>query len=290
MDLGDYGKAAFGQAIHLVETLDDVQLPQRPIEIEGPRHESGDLDAELPPVTRPGQGDVPYVELQVEIGIVNPVGMIEVERHPHEALAEHPGLVKAAVDVGEDPLERHLAAGRGRRIVNRYASPGHMGPWRLRVEEGRVKAGQLPHGATSGFPSGGPDIIRPHPQSSPRRPLPQEMPRSDAGVAGAPNSNARVGCGGLQRRTNGPSTGTPRDTSPTLSSLASTTTVSMRDFGAEGLSDLDIGRSDTSRGADDQHGLSRGHMCLVSYGLQRGEPRHRDCGGLFEREGSPAFV
>ena len=49
-----------------------------------PRH----LDAELPPIARPGQGDVPHVVLEVEVRILDPIRVIEPQRHLHEALPE----------------------------------------------------------------------------------------------------------------------------------------------------------------------------------------------------------
>jgi hypothetical protein len=67
----------------------------------------------LTPVTGLGQRDVTHMELEVEVGILDPVGMIEVERDSHQPLAEHPGLVQPTLELGEDPFERDLAAGRG---------------------------------------------------------------------------------------------------------------------------------------------------------------------------------
>ena len=57
-----------------------------------------------------GQRDVADVELEVEVGVLDPVRVVEVERDAHQPLAEHPRLVEAFVDVVEDPLERHPAA------------------------------------------------------------------------------------------------------------------------------------------------------------------------------------
>ena len=39
------------------------------------------LDAQLAPVAGFGQGDMAHVELEVEVIIVDPVGMIEIQRH-----------------------------------------------------------------------------------------------------------------------------------------------------------------------------------------------------------------
>ena len=75
-----------GYALDVVETLDDVELPQRAVEVERPRVQPGRLDAQLAPVARLRQRDVPDVELEVEVGVVHPVRMVEIERHPGELL------------------------------------------------------------------------------------------------------------------------------------------------------------------------------------------------------------
>ena len=121
--LRDEGEAARRDALDVVEALDDVELPQRPVEVERAGDQPGHLDAQLAPVARLRQGDVADVELEVEVGVLDPVRVVEVERHPHQPLAEHPGLVEALVDVVEDALERHPAARRRRRVVDRDAAP-----------------------------------------------------------------------------------------------------------------------------------------------------------------------
>ena len=100
--LRDDGEAALGDAVDVVEPLDDVELPQRPIEVERAGHQPRHLDAQLAPVAGLRQGDVADVELEVEVGILDPVRVVEVERHPHQPLAEHPGHVEALLDVVED--------------------------------------------------------------------------------------------------------------------------------------------------------------------------------------------
>ena len=143
------GEAAGRHAGDVVEALDDVQLPQRPIEVEGPRHEASHLDAELAPVAGRRQGDVADVELQIEVGILDPVRVVEVERDADESLTEHAGLVEPLVDVIEDALERDGAAGRGRRVVDRDAPARHVRARRLGIEERGVHPGELLHVTTT---------------------------------------------------------------------------------------------------------------------------------------------
>ena len=110
--------AALRHALDGVEALDDVQLPQRPRQVERPGVETGGLHAELVPVAGSRQGDLADVVLEVELAVLDPVRVVEVARHPHDLLAERPGEVEARLEVVEDLGEGDLAAGRastGRR-------------------------------------------------------------------------------------------------------------------------------------------------------------------------------
>ena len=84
----------------------------------GARVQPGDLDAQLAPVARLRQGDVADVELEVEVGVLDPVRMVEAERHLDEPLAEDPRHVQPLAVVVEDALERDRAARRRRRVVD----------------------------------------------------------------------------------------------------------------------------------------------------------------------------
>ena len=95
-----------------------VHLPQRPAQVERAGVQPGDLDAQLAPVARLRQGDVADVELEVEVAVLDPVRVVELERHPHQPLAERPRDVQPLAVVLEDPLERDRSAGRGRRVVD----------------------------------------------------------------------------------------------------------------------------------------------------------------------------
>ena len=49
--------------------------------------------------------------LEVELAVLDPVRVIEVERHPHELPPERVREVHPVLQVLEDPLERDLALG-----------------------------------------------------------------------------------------------------------------------------------------------------------------------------------
>lgn len=59
------------------KTGDQVQLPQGTPTIERPGVQSGGLLGQLTVVARRGQGDLADVELDIEIRIVDPVGLVE---------------------------------------------------------------------------------------------------------------------------------------------------------------------------------------------------------------------
>jgi hypothetical protein len=83
------------------EALDHVNLPPRapPVEILG-----GELRCEvgeLALVARRRDRDVTQVVVEVEIGVLDPVGMVEPERHAHETATERSDEV--------EPLDEELA-------------------------------------------------------------------------------------------------------------------------------------------------------------------------------------
>ena len=146
MRLGDHREAARRHTLHVVQPFDDVELPQRTVEIERTRDEASHLDAQLSPVTRRRQSDVTNVKLEVEVGILDPVRVVKVERHPHQPLAKDARLVQPLVDVVEDPLERDPTAVCGRRVIDRQPGPRHVRPGRLGVEKRGIHSAQLLHG------------------------------------------------------------------------------------------------------------------------------------------------
>ena len=72
VDLADEREGSRRNALDVVEALDDVELPQRTVEVELAGVQPRRLDAQLAPVTGLRQGDVAHVELEVEVGVVRP--------------------------------------------------------------------------------------------------------------------------------------------------------------------------------------------------------------------------
>jgi hypothetical protein len=149
VDLEQHGEAADRQVEEAVEPLDHVHLPQRTVEIEGAGVDARGLDAELAPVTGLGQGDVAHVVFDVEVLVLDPVGIVEVERHAQDLLAEHRQLAEPAFDMGQDLLEAHLAARRGGLVVDVQQGDVGIGVSAVGVDVGGVVFAELAHACPS---------------------------------------------------------------------------------------------------------------------------------------------
>ncbi len=147
--LGQQREAVLRQVEQAVEALDDVQLPQRPVEVERARVDARGLNAELAPVARLRQRDVAHVILEVEVLVLDPVRLVEPERHGAQLLPEHRRAVQPALHEREDAFEREPAAGRGRRVVDRDEADVRIGVGALGGEEERIVLAELTHGAVS---------------------------------------------------------------------------------------------------------------------------------------------
>ena len=51
------------------------------------------------------KSDVAHVELEVEVRILDPIGVVEIQGRADELLAEAARQVQAPLDVPQDPLE-----------------------------------------------------------------------------------------------------------------------------------------------------------------------------------------
>jgi hypothetical protein len=125
--------------------VDEVQLPQRPRAVERARDDPRHLLGELFVTARGGQGELAHVEVEVEVDVVDPVGIVEPERHlgrtPAQGRQQRQPLGQKQLDV----LDRQLAPRRGRRVEDGQA--GHMAVLArvLQRQELRVEAGELSH-------------------------------------------------------------------------------------------------------------------------------------------------
>jgi hypothetical protein len=77
-----------------------------------PRH----LNTELPPVTRLGQPDMTDVILKIEVRVIDPVRPMQTTRQVRQPSPKDIREMQPGFELGENPLEGHLA-GRGSRWV-----------------------------------------------------------------------------------------------------------------------------------------------------------------------------
>ncbi len=115
----------------LGQPLDHVQLPQRAAAVqragEDPRHRLG----QLPVVAGRRHGGLADVEVEVEVGVLDPVRVVEPERDGHEPPAQRRQQREALRDQAADVLDAERAARRGRRVVDR--EPADMAVRALRT-------------------------------------------------------------------------------------------------------------------------------------------------------------
>ncbi len=138
-------EAARRQSGNIVEALDDVGLPEWLAAIERTRMDACDLDTELTPVARMRQRDVPHVEFDVDVRILDPVRTVESEGHRDQPATKEWQGVEPCLEETQHVLEADPAFGRRGRIIN--AQPGHVHVLiaTLEAQEKAVRPGQLPH-------------------------------------------------------------------------------------------------------------------------------------------------
>ena len=87
VDLGEDRQVAAGEA------LDEVGLPQRAVAIERCRRQVGDQLGQFLLVARRGHRQVADVEARIEVGVVDPIGIVELERDLDQPPARQRDLV-----------------------------------------------------------------------------------------------------------------------------------------------------------------------------------------------------
>jgi hypothetical protein len=105
--------------------------------------DAGDLLGELIGPARRGEAEVPDVVVEVEVGILDPVRVIELEGHLDEAAAHRFEPAEQRVEPFVGRLVR-VEVGR-RALVDRQAVDVAVRVRRLHVEETGVEAAQLLH-------------------------------------------------------------------------------------------------------------------------------------------------
>jgi hypothetical protein len=127
------------------EAVDQVDLPQRPRPVERPGVDAGDLLGQLRVGPGRSQGNLAHVELEVEVGIVDPVAVVEVEGNRGEAPAEGRHQWEAFGDELLEARQGQLAAGRGRRIEDRQRPDVPVVARVLERQELLIERGELAH-------------------------------------------------------------------------------------------------------------------------------------------------
>ncbi len=107
--------------------------------------DTGDLDAQLAPVSGLRQRDVAYVELDVDPRVLDPVGAIGRDGHLDEPPAEDRRRVEPRLEETQHVLEAHATLGRRRRIVDGQTSDVHVLVPAFELQEDVVEAGELFH-------------------------------------------------------------------------------------------------------------------------------------------------
>ena len=71
-----------------LQAVDEVGLPERAAAVQRPRVQAGCLDRQLPIIPWGGQREFADMKLDVEIGVLDPVRLIQPKRHLHQAAAK----------------------------------------------------------------------------------------------------------------------------------------------------------------------------------------------------------
>ena len=110
------------------EAVDQVHLPERARAVERPRDDARHLLGELLVVARRRQRQLADVEVEVEVGVVHPVRVVEAERHLGQPPAQRRQQRQPLGDQVVDVRERQLAVRA--RGGSRIASPPTCPLWR----------------------------------------------------------------------------------------------------------------------------------------------------------------
>lgn len=138
-------KGAAWQIGDSIETFDDVHLPQRSTAIERTCVQARNLVHQLAPVAWLGQRQVAHVELEIDLRILDPVGPVESQRNHRQAPPEDGRDMQSRAEMPKDVLERDLALGRRRWVVDAERRYVIERVPLLGVEDETVGSGELFH-------------------------------------------------------------------------------------------------------------------------------------------------
>ena len=143
MHAADHGETARRYALDIIQALDDMQGPQGPVQVERPVHDPADQNIQLPPVPRPGQGNVTHVIFQIEPVVIHPIGMIEAQWHALNLLPEARGQWQPRFHVAQDILEPQHSAGDRGLIVDVKTADMVRDPLVLQIQERGIQRAKL---------------------------------------------------------------------------------------------------------------------------------------------------
>jgi hypothetical protein len=131
--------------VPVAQAVEQVELPQRPGAVEGARADPRDRLGDLALVAGRRDRRLAHVVLDVEVGVLDPVGQVEVERDLDEPPAKRRNEVQPLLHAAPQVLDGHRPAGGGRRVVDPEHADVAERPRRLDPQEVRVEARQLVH-------------------------------------------------------------------------------------------------------------------------------------------------
>jgi hypothetical protein len=162
VDLGEEADAPVPQAV------DEVDLPQRPRPVQRPGHDPGQDLRDLALGARRRDRGLAHVVVEVEVGVLDPVGQVEAERHLDEPPAEGRQQVQPLGDDRPQALRADRPVGRGRRVVDAQDPDVPERARRLDAQELRVERRQLVHqppGSATGPDASASGAVAIHPRS-----------------------------------------------------------------------------------------------------------------------------
>ena len=149
MNLQQHGETAHRQIAKTVQPFDHIHFPQRALQIKRAGVDARGLNAELAPVARFGQREVAHVIFDIESLVLDPVRVVEIQRHAQNLLAKDRQAAEAALDMRQDLLETDLAPRRGGLIVDMQQRDVRVGVGAIRIDVGSIVFAQLSHASPS---------------------------------------------------------------------------------------------------------------------------------------------
>ncbi len=139
MDLADDGDATVGQA------LDEVHLPQWAVTVQRRAGNLADRLVELAAAARFLQPPRANVVVQVDVAVLPPHRVMELERDRDELIAERIKLVESAPNDVAELLDTEGAATEVLQLDDRHLEGVHMDVRRLAVQQDGIPATQSLH-------------------------------------------------------------------------------------------------------------------------------------------------